>query len=72
MSGTGFPRAPPKLPQASRARTDIPRRAATQCLPWESAYHAFHHTKMAAGARIDMEIGEWNKKLLLEELETTR
>ena len=24
---------------------------------------------MAAGARIDMEIGEWNKTLLLEELE---
>ena len=24
---------------------------------------------MAAGARIDMDIGEWNKMLLLEELE---
>ena len=65
----GSAKPPPRQAIARWAFADIPRWAATQCLPWESAYHAFHYTKMAAGARTDMEIGEWNRMSLLEELE---
>ena len=64
----GSAKPPPRPAIATWAFTDIPRWAATQCLPWESAHHAFHYTKMAAGAQIDMGIDEWNNMLLLEEL----